>query len=96
MTSSLFSLEERVAVVTSGASGIGRSIAQGLAEARAHVGLLDLPGSNVEAAAREVEALGRRALALPHRVLVLARDQKHGVLQGSEATDEAVMHLATA
>ena len=65
MTSSLFSLEDRVAVVTGGASGIGRRIAQGLAEAGAHVGVLDLPGPNLEAAAKEVEALGRRALALP-------------------------------
>jgi NAD(P)-dependent dehydrogenase (short-subunit alcohol dehydrogenase family) len=65
MTSSLFSLEDRVAVVTGAASGIGRRIALGLAEAGAHVGLLDLPGSDLEGTAKEVEALGRRALALP-------------------------------
>ena len=35
-------------------------------------------------------------LGLSHRVLVLARGQQKGVLQGSEATDVAVMHLATA
>jgi NAD(P)-dependent dehydrogenase (short-subunit alcohol dehydrogenase family) len=65
MTSSLFSLEDRVAVVTGAASGIGRRIALGLAEAGAHVGLLDLPGSDLQGTAKEVEALGRRALALP-------------------------------
>ena len=65
MTSSLFSLEDRVAVVTGAASGIGRRIALGLAEAGAHVGLLDLPGSGLQGTAKEVEALGRRALALP-------------------------------
>ena len=65
MTSSLFSLEDRVAVVTGAASGIGRRIALGLAEAGAHVGLLDLQGSDLEGTAKEVEALGRRALALP-------------------------------
>ena len=65
MTSSLFSLEDRVAVVTGAASGIGRRIALGLAEAGAHVGLLDLPGSDLEGTAKEVEALGRRALAFP-------------------------------
>jgi len=65
MTSSLFSLEDRVAVVTGAASGIGRRIALGLAEAGAHVGLLDLSGSDLEGTAKEVEALGRRALALP-------------------------------
>ncbi len=65
MTSSLFSLEDRVAVVTGAASGIGRRIALGLAEAGADVGLLDLAGSDLEGTAKEVEALGRRALALP-------------------------------
>jgi NAD(P)-dependent dehydrogenase (short-subunit alcohol dehydrogenase family) len=65
MTSSLFSLEDRVAVVTGAASGIGRRIALGLAEAGANVGLLDLSGSDLEGTAKEVEALGRRALALP-------------------------------
>src|SRR3954464_12921732 len=65
MTSSLFSLEDRVAVVTGAASGIGHPIALGLAEAGAHVGLLDLSGSDLEGTAKEVEALGRRALALP-------------------------------
>ena len=65
MTSSLFSLEDRVAVVTGAASGIGRRIALGLAEAGAHVGLLDLSGADLEGTAKEVEALGRRALALP-------------------------------
>ena len=65
MTSSLFSLDDRVAVVTGAASGIGRRIALGLAEAGAHVGLLDLSGADLEGTAKEVEALGRRALALP-------------------------------
>ncbi len=65
MTSNLFSLDDRVAVVTGAASGIGHRIALGLAEAGAHVGLLDLPGSDLEGTAKEVEALGRRALALP-------------------------------
>jgi NAD(P)-dependent dehydrogenase (short-subunit alcohol dehydrogenase family) len=65
MTSSLFNLEDRVAVVTGAASGIGRRIALGLAEAGADVGLLDLAGSDLEGTAKEVEALGRRAVALP-------------------------------
>ena len=65
MTSSLFSLEDRVAVVTGAASGIGRRIALGLAEAGADVGLLDLAGSDLEGTAKEVEALGRRAVVLP-------------------------------
>ena len=35
-------------------------------------------------------------LGLSHRVLVLARGRQKGILTGSEATDIAVMHLATA
>jgi NAD(P)-dependent dehydrogenase (short-subunit alcohol dehydrogenase family) len=65
MTSRLFSLEDQVATVTGGASGIGRRIALGLAEAGADVALLDLPGSDLDGAAGEIEQLGRRALPLP-------------------------------
>src|SRR4051812_17099422 len=35
-------------------------------------------------------------LGLSHQVLVLARGEQRGILQGSEATDIKVMHLATA
>jgi NAD(P)-dependent dehydrogenase (short-subunit alcohol dehydrogenase family) len=68
MTSSLFSLEDRVAVVTGGASGIGRRIATGLAEAGADVGVLDLPNSDLDGAAAEIEKLGRRAIVFPSDV----------------------------
>lgn len=61
----LFSLSGETAVVTGGASGIGRTIARGLAEAGVDVALLDLPGSDLEGAAQEVHALGQRALPLP-------------------------------
>jgi len=60
-----FRLEDQVALVTGAASGIGREIALGLAEAGADVGCIDLPGSDLEGVAAAVEAVGRRAVAAP-------------------------------
>jgi NAD(P)-dependent dehydrogenase (short-subunit alcohol dehydrogenase family) len=60
-----FRLENQVALVTGAASGIGREIALGLAEAGADVGCVDLPGSDLEGVAAAVEAVGRRAVAAP-------------------------------
>jgi NAD(P)-dependent dehydrogenase (short-subunit alcohol dehydrogenase family) len=63
-----FRLDDQVALVTGAASGIGRRIAVGLAEAGADVACLDLPGPGLDAAAGDVEALGRRAVALSANV----------------------------
>jgi NAD(P)-dependent dehydrogenase (short-subunit alcohol dehydrogenase family) len=52
----LFSLEGRVAIVTGAASGLGRAIAGGLAEAGAFIVLGDLPGTALEQAAGEIGA----------------------------------------
>ena len=57
-------LEGRVAFVTGAAQGIGRAIALTLAEDGADLALGDLNLEKLEATAREVEALGRKALAL--------------------------------
>jgi 3-oxoacyl-[acyl-carrier protein] reductase len=57
-------LEGRVAFVTGAAQGIGRAIALALAEDGADVALGDLNLEKLEAVAREVEGLGRKALAL--------------------------------
>jgi NAD(P)-dependent dehydrogenase (short-subunit alcohol dehydrogenase family) len=61
----LFSLEGEVALVTGAGSGIGQSIAIGLAEAGADVGCFGHAsrGGLAETVSR-IEALGRRALAL--------------------------------
>jgi NAD(P)-dependent dehydrogenase (short-subunit alcohol dehydrogenase family) len=53
-------LTGRVAVVIGGTSGIGRAIAHGLAEAGADVVPTSRRAEQVEATAKEIEALGRR------------------------------------
>ena len=55
-------LADRVAVVTGGTSGIGLALVRGLAEAGADVVPMSRRAEQVDAAAAEVEALGRRAV----------------------------------
>jgi glucose 1-dehydrogenase len=54
----------RGAVVTGAASGIGAAIARGLAEAGAHVALVDRDGAAVELVATQLNASGLRTLAI--------------------------------
>ncbi len=56
------SLAGRVAVVTGGTSGIGLALVRGLAQAGADVIPMSRRREQVDAAAKEVEGLGRRAL----------------------------------
>ncbi|MEZ4333789.1 MAG: SDR family oxidoreductase [Myxococcota bacterium] len=58
------SFEDRVAVVTGGASGIGRGIALALARRGASVALADLHAERLEETVRALEALGAKALGL--------------------------------
>jgi len=62
MTYSPLELNGKVAVVVGGTSGIGRAIAHGLAQAGADVIPSSRRPEQVEAAAREIEGLGRRSL----------------------------------
>jgi NAD(P)-dependent dehydrogenase (short-subunit alcohol dehydrogenase family) len=62
MTYSPLELNGKVAVVVGGTSGIGRAIAHGLAQAGADVIPTSRRPEQVEAAAREIEELGRRSL----------------------------------
>jgi NAD(P)-dependent dehydrogenase (short-subunit alcohol dehydrogenase family) len=65
MTYSRLELNHRVAVVIGGTSGIGLAIARGLAEAGADVVSTSRRSDQVEAAANEIEKLGRRTLRIP-------------------------------
>ena len=60
----LLSLTDKVAVVTGGGRGIGKFIAKGLAEAGADIVLASRKMDNCVAVAKEIEALGVRALPI--------------------------------
>lgn len=62
---SLFDLSGRLAVVVGGTSGIGRSLALGLADAGANVIATGRRASHVDAVAAEIEHRGRRTLRQP-------------------------------
>src|SRR5687768_5545983 len=57
-------LADRVAVVTGGASGIGRATAIAMARRGAHLVLADINERRLEDARQEVAALGRKVLAV--------------------------------
>jgi NAD(P)-dependent dehydrogenase (short-subunit alcohol dehydrogenase family) len=60
-----FSLDGRIAIITGGGTGIGRGTALVLAEHGADVVLAARRSQPLESTAEEVEAVGRRALAVP-------------------------------
>jgi NAD(P)-dependent dehydrogenase (short-subunit alcohol dehydrogenase family) len=57
-------LQDRIAIVTGGAQGIGRALALGLAIEGAHVVIGDVKQEAAEATAAEVRLLDRRSLAV--------------------------------
>ena len=64
MSSQLFNLAGKVAVVIGGTSGIGRALARGLAEAGADVIPTSRRRQQVDDTAHEIELLGRQSLAV--------------------------------
>ena len=69
MSTGLFDLSGRVAVVTGGTTGLGHAISVGLAEAGADVVASSRRPEQVRTVAAEIEALGRRTLRVPSDVL---------------------------
>ncbi len=63
-----FDLQGKVAVVTGGASGIGKAICARLANNRAQVYVLDLDGAGAEMTAAEITRAGGQGYALPCNV----------------------------
>lgn len=57
-------LNDRIAIVTGAGQGIGKAIALRLANAGADVAIMDINLSAAEAAARDIEDVGRKALPL--------------------------------
>ena len=78
-----FDLSGRTAVVVGGTSGIGQTIALGLAEAGADVVPSARRAEMVEATAKKIEALGRRSLRVSADVLV--RPSLEGLLDRTVA-----------
>src|ERR1044071_227238 len=64
MTPSLFDLSGRTAVVVGGTSGIGRTLALGLADAGADVIATGRRAQLVEEVSKEIEQRGRRTVAM--------------------------------
>ena len=65
MSTQLFSLEGKVAIVTGASRGIGRALALGFAEAGADVTVAARNQAHLDAVALEIRSLGRRSLAVP-------------------------------
>ena len=65
MGTEIFSLENKVALVTGASRGIGRAIALGFAEAGADVALAARTESDLETLAKEIDTLGRKAVVIP-------------------------------
>lgn len=76
MNASLIDLAGRTAIVTGGGRGIGKSICLALARAGADIVVAELNAPTAKSTAEEVQALGRKCLALPTDVTRRAQVEK--------------------
>lgn len=83
----MFSLKNKTALITGGASGIGLAIARTFAKADAHVHILDLNGGQAEQAASDIRRAGGKATA--HAVDVSNQQQTVEVI-GRIAAQEPI------
>ena len=65
MSTELFSLNDKVAVVTGASRGIGRAIALGFARAGADVAIAARSEGDLKSLADEIEEVGRRSIIVP-------------------------------
>jgi 3-oxoacyl-[acyl-carrier protein] reductase len=74
-----FDLTGRTAIVTGGGQGIGKAICLALAQAGSNIVVADLNRDIAESTAREVEALGRKSLAI--QADVCSREQAEAMVR---------------
>ena len=60
----MMNLKNRIAIVTGAAQGIGKVIALGLAKCGAHIAVSDINEVSLNEAVKEIEDLGRKAIAV--------------------------------
>lgn len=89
--SQIFSLKDKVAVVTGGGSGIGKAVALLFGQQGAHVHVLDLNEDNTAAVVKEIEAAGGKATG--HVVNVTQQREVEQVFQ-TIATPQILVNSA--
>lgn len=85
----MFSLHNKTALITGGASGIGLAIAQTFAQAGAHVHILDLNGEQAEQVASDLRGAGHKATG--HAVDVSNQPQTVDVI--GQIAAQAPIHI---